>query len=142
VIAFVEETARIQTHQQPYLRFLHTDVTTAVNIIKTHQINFAEIEYHLRVLQISQGPSFALAVARFSRKVRGWNRKPHAQCESCWKRNCNISHNKQSGEAGLISLLKDTLGQLSSITTTSAPSSLNNSVASHDQSGTTLDDQI
>jgi len=78
----------------------------------------------------------------FSRKARGWNRKPHVQCESCWKRNRNMSHNKQSGEAGSISLLKDTLGQLSSITTTPTPSSLNNSVASHDQSGTTLDDQI
>lgn len=61
----------------------------------------------------------------FSRKSRGWNRKPHTRCETCWKKNRESRrHNSQRGESSLIShTTDDTLGQISSVSSVTSPSS-------------------
>ena len=61
----------------------------------------------------------------FTKNLRGWNRKPHTRCNSCWRRNRDASQRKQNGETGTIShVMDDNLGQISTINiNSSSPSS-------------------
>ena len=47
----------------------------------------------------------------FTKKMRGWNNKPHERCEPCWKKQRDI----QRAESSSISLQNDSLGQITGI---------------------------
>ena len=52
----------------------------------------------------------------FSKESRGWNRKPHTHCETCWKKNRDSQQSKKQGEASSLSAAPlDSFHQVSSI---------------------------
>lgn len=58
------------------------------------------------------GTSFHL----YTKKARGWNKRPYAKCEGCWKKDRSSTPPKQTSTSNAISFNPDdTLGQISSI---------------------------
>ena len=52
----------------------------------------------------------------FTKKSRGWNRKPYEVCEPCWKRRRDNSHKKRANENAVLTCsANDSIGQVSGI---------------------------
>lgn len=79
--------------------------------------HMSETAHHHQLLQTYRGPQLARIVEDhvFTKKLRGWNRKPHTRCESCWKK--NRFNTKQAGDVNSTAYDNDdSFGQISSIT--------------------------
>lgn len=57
----------------------------------------------------------------FKKKSRGWNRKPHTRCESCWKKNRDNQQRQTSEHSAISNDTLDPFGQVGAITSDVPP---------------------
>ena len=69
-------------------------------------------------LKTAKCPDCGEAYRLFTKKTRGWNRRPHKHCENCWWKNRPA---RPTAEASIISTSDDPVGQISSIKGATTP---------------------